>query len=247
MRVRILILIFVLPLLFSLQASAQTVDDLVGKNIQAHGGLEKLKSLKSVKISGKVLAHAGIEIPITLQKKRPNLLRVDLNFQGKDLIQAFDGETGWQTPFVGTDIQKMTEDDLKDIKEQADFDGPLVDYKEKGNAVELVGKEDMEGTDVYKLKITLKDGNIRYLYLDGDNALELKSSGKIKREGTEYDAETFYGNYQTIEGVTMPFSIEVKVNGQTGQQITIEKVETNVDMNDSIFKMPAATQSQPAN
>jgi hypothetical protein len=183
---------------------------------------------------------------MTFTKKRPNLLRVDVTFQGKNLAQAYDGQSGWQTPFMGNDPQKMTEDDLRDIREQADFDGPLVDYKEKGNTVELIGKEDMEGTDVYKLKVTLKDGNIRYVYLDAENYLELKSSGKMKREGTEYDGETIFSNFQTVDGLVIPFSIEGKINGQTGQQITIEKVETNVKVDDSMFKMPAATQSQPA-
>jgi len=246
MRLRISILILILPLLFSVAAFAQTVDDLINKNIKAHGGLDKMKAINSMRVTGKIQAQAGIEIPLTVTKKRPDLMRVDVTVQGKNLAQAYDGKIGWQTPFMGTDVQKMTEDDLKDMEEQADFDGPLVDYKAKGNAVELVGKEDMEGTDTYKLKLTLKNGNVRYIYLDAENYLELKSSGKTKHEGTEYDGETLFSNFQTVDGFVIPFSIEGKINGQTTQQITITKVETNVPVDDSIFKMPAATQSQPA-
>lgn len=246
MRLRLWLFSFVLPLLLSSAALAQNVDELINKNIEAHGGLAKLKAINSMRITGKIQGQAGMEIPMTVIKKRPNSMRIDVTFQGKNLAQAFDGTMGWQTPFLGNDAQKMTEDDLRDIREQADFDGPIVDYKEKGNTVEYVGKEDVEGTDAYKLKVTLKDGNVRYLYLDAENYLELKSAGKMKREGTEYDGETLFSNFQTVDGIVVPFSIEGKLNGQTGQQITITKVETNVAVDDSMFKMPAATQSQPA-
>src|SRR5512132_1429290 len=154
-----LTLILSLAFLFCIQASAQTVDEVIKKNIDAHGGVQKLKAVKSIKASGKIIQQ-GIEIPITLQQKRATMVRMDATFQGKSMVQAYDGETGWKIdPFQGSsDPEKVAGDDLKDLQEQSDLDGPFVDYKDKGHTVELIGKEDLEGTPVYKLKLTLKNG-----------------------------------------------------------------------------------------
>jgi len=218
----------------------------IKKNIDARGGLQKIKAVKSVKASGKI-TQQGIEIPLTLQQKRPGKVRIDATFQGKSLVQAYDGETGWKIdPFQGSsEAEKMAGDDLKEAEEQADLDGPLVDYKQKGHTVELVGKEEMEGTAVFKLKVTLKNGDIRNVFLDAENYLELKVSAKRKTPGGEVEIDQYVGNYKPVSGVMFPFSIETKFRGQSVNQITIEKIETDVAIDDSIFKMPAKPQEKP--
>lgn len=243
---RALTLIISLTVLFCLHASAQTVDELIKKNIDARGGMQKLKAIKSVKATAKII-QGGLEIPITLQQRRPNMVRMDMAFQGKSMVQAYDGETGWQiNPFQGSpDPEKAAGDELKDLQEQADFDGALVDYKEKGHTVELIGKEDMEGTPVYKLKLTLKNGDVRNIYLDAENYLELKVSSKRKTPGGELDVDQYVGNYKPVNGVLFAFSIDTKVKGQTVNQISIEKIETDVAIDDSLFKMPAKPQEKP--
>lgn len=243
---RLLTLTLSLAFLFCVQASAQTVDDLIKKNIEAHGGVQKLKAVKSVKASGK-LNQQGLDIPITLQQKRPAMVRMDATFQGKSLVQAYDGETGWKVdPFQGNpDPEKVAGDDLKDLQEQADLDGPLVDYKEKGHTVELIGKEDMEGTPVYKLKLTLKNGDIRSIYLDAENYLELKVTSKRKTPGGEIDIDEYLGNYKSVNGLMFAFSIESKVKGQTVTQISLDKVEIDVAVDDALFKMPAKPAEKP--
>jgi hypothetical protein len=165
------------------------------------------------------------------------------------MVQAYDGQTAWMImPFMGsTDPEKMPEEQAKDFQEQADIDGPLVDYKEKGHTVELSGKEDMEGTDVYKLKVTLKNGDVRYIYLDGENFIELRRAGKYKRQGAEIEADTYFGDYKPVNDLMVPHAIESKVSGQTVSQITVEKVEMDVAMEDAIFKMPAkSAEKEPA-
>jgi outer membrane lipoprotein-sorting protein len=235
-----------LVVLFCIQSRAQTVDELIKKNTDARGGVQKIKAIKSIKASGKV-TEQGLELPITLQQKRPGMVRIDATFQGKSLVQAYDGETGWKIdPFQGSpEPEKMAGDDLKEAQEQADLDGPLIDYKQKGHTVELIGKEDMEGTPVYKLKITLKNGDIRNVFLDAENYLELRVSAKRKTPGGELEIDQYVGNYKPVNGVMFPFSIESKVRGQSVAQITIEKIETDVAIDDSIFKMPAKPQEKP--
>ena len=230
---------FALSVLFCLPTSAQTVDELIKKNIDARGGIQKLKAIKSIKATGKITPQ-GLEIPITLQQKRPAMVRMDAVFQGKSLVQCYDGETGWKIdPFQGSsDPEKVAGDDLKDLQEQSDFDGALVDYKDKGHTVELIGKEDLEGTPVYKLKLTLKNGDVRHIYLDAENYLELRVTSKRKTPGGEVDVDQYLGNYKPVDGIMFPHSIESKVKGQSQNQITVEKIETNVSIDDSIFKMP---------
>lgn len=242
-------LLFGCALFFCTMAFAQTADELVNKNIQAHGGLDKLKAIKSVKMTGKMSMEGGLEAPFAFQKKRPDKIRIEFTIQGLTGIQAYDGTTAWQLmPFTGSkDPQKMPEDDKKDIIEQADFDGPLVDYKAKGNTVEYVGKEDVEGTEAHKLKLTLKNGDVRYLFLDPETGLEMKATAMIKREGVEASVDSFFGDYKEVNGIIFPFAIEQKMGGKPGPQFSVEKVEIDVDLADSMFVMPeATTQSQPS-
>ncbi|MEW6731747.1 MAG: hypothetical protein AB1489_10500 [Acidobacteriota bacterium] len=240
--------VFLFPLLCSLSVSAQSLDEIINKNIQARGGLDKLKAVKSMKFTGKI-RFQGLEAPLTLQFKRPNNARLEIVVQGKTIVQAYDGDTGWAiVPFTGSsDPEKMSEDDLKEIQEQADFDGPLIDYKAKGHTVELVGKEDLEGTSVYKLKVTLKTGDVRYLFIDAENYLELKTTSKQKRQGTEFEVDSYLGDYKEVNGILIPHAIENKTQGRVISQFTLEKIETNVAIEDTIFKMPAkSAQKEPA-
>lgn len=240
---RILSVMLVLPALLALQmvaaAADLTVDEVIAKNIDARGGMEKMKAVKTVKMTAKILNH-GMEVPGTMELKRPNMIRMEFTIQGQNIVQGFDGESGWIImPLMGVkDPQKMSDEDVKEIKEQADFDGPLVDYKDKGNTVELMGKEDVEGTSAYKLKVTLKSGDVRYIYIDGDSFLELKTTAMIKREGNEMQIDSYSGDYKEVNGLTLPFSIETKMKDQTISQITVDKIEMGVDLDDAMFKMP---------
>ncbi|MEN3333196.1 MAG: hypothetical protein V7641_2561 [Blastocatellia bacterium] len=243
-----LILLFAFTLLLTVAASAQTVDDIIKKSTEARGGLQKIKAIKSLKATGKLtITSQGVEIPITLQQKRPNAFRMDATFQGQSVVQAYDGESGWQVnPFQGVnEPDKMAGDDLKEAQEQADIDGPLVDYKEKGNTVELVGKEDLEGTPAYKLKVTLKNGDVRYVYIDAANYLELKVTAKRRSPGGEQEVDIYPSNYKPVNGVLFPFSTEQKIAGQTQIQITIDKIDIDAAVDDAVFKMPVKAAEKP--
>src|SRR4029077_16438646 len=136
---------------------------------------------------GKMTLGPGIEAPVTLELKKPSSVRLEITFQGNTGVQAYDGKTGWGiSPMAAKkDPEPMSADDLKDMDEQADMDGPLVDYKAKGHTVVLMGKEKVEGSDAYKLKLTLKTGDIRTIYIDVDSYLELKTEAKRTVRGSE--------------------------------------------------------------
>jgi outer membrane lipoprotein-sorting protein len=234
--------------ILGLPVCAQTVDEIVSKHIQAQGGLEKLKTVKTIRYSGKMQLGQGLEAPAVLEKKRPNSLRMEFTVQGLTGVQAYDGKTGWMLmPFGGKkDPEPMGEDELKAFTEEADFDGPLVDYKEKGNKVELVGKEPVEGTDAYKLKVTLKNGEVDYVYLDTDSYLVLKQESKRTVRGAERESEVNLGDYKEVEGLVIPFSFEMGQKGMPQKQkIIIEKVELNPAIEDTRFKMPEVKKVEP--
>lgn len=230
-------------LLFSVALSAQSVDDIIAKNIAAKGGLAKLKSINTLRITGN-FETGGMQAGFSMVEKRPNRMRRDITIQGLNMVQAYDGQNGWQIiPFTGKkDPEPVGGDELKQFEEEADIDGPLVDYKQKGHKVELIGKEKVEGTDAYNLKITLKNGNVRNVYIDADSFLEIKAVGKVQMRGNEVTFNSSLGDYKQVEGVMIPFSIETRQEGgEASQKITIEKVEFNVPVDDASFKQPPPT------
>lgn len=230
--------VFLTPVL-----SAQTVDEIIAKNIQARGGLDKIKAVQSIRSTGTMTMGPGMEAPGSMVQKRPDMARLEFTLQGLTAIQAYDGKDAWQImPFTGKkDPEMMSADDKKDIEENADIDGPLVDYKSKGNKVELLGKDKLEGTDVYKLKATLKNGDVVTIYLDADSFLEIKEEVKRNVRGTEQEIESVLGDYKEVNGMMFPFAMENGIKGsQQKERLTIAKIELNVPVDDSIFKMPAA-------
>jgi outer membrane lipoprotein-sorting protein len=230
-------------------AGAQTVDELIAKNLEARGGLDKLKAVKTLRLSGKMTMGPGMEAPVILELKRPNSVRMEFTFQGMTGVQAYDGASGWMiTPFGGkTDPEPMSPEDARDAEEQSDLDGPLVDYKSKGHTVELVGKEKVEGSDAYKLKVTLKNGTVNYTYLDADSYLTIREESRRTVRGSEVEVESTIGDYKDVGGgLLMPHSIENGTKGQPQKQnILVEKVELNPPLDDARFKMPAPAKAEP--
>jgi outer membrane lipoprotein-sorting protein len=241
-------LLSVCALLVAVAASAQTADEIIDKHIKALGGIEKLKAIQSVKATGKVKA-GPMEFPAVMLKSRPDNFRLDFTVQGMTGTQAYDGTTGWAVmPFMGKkDPEKMDEDMQKSMKDEADFDGPLVDYKAKGNKVELLGKEDVEGSPAYKLHLTTKSGTESNLYIDAETYLAIKSESKRKVQGQEVESETVIGDYKEVDGLLMPHSMESRRKGAPAgatQAIVIEKYELNAKVDGAQFKMPEVKKAE---
>jgi outer membrane lipoprotein-sorting protein len=223
-------------------AQAQTADELIEKNLQAKGGREKLKAVQTLRMTGKMNVGPGAEAPFTLELKRPNRGRIEFTLQGMTGIQGYDGTTGWMVmPFLGKkDPETMAAEDLKTMENQFDFEGPLVDYKAKGHQVELVGKEEVEGAPVYRLKVTKKNGDISNLFLDGEYFLEIRDESKVTQRGQEVEIISTFGDYKPVDGLVFAHSLSVQPKGIPAppQVLTIEKIEVNPDLADDRFTMP---------
>ena len=235
--------IFFLPiclLISVLSLHAQSADDIIAKHIAALGGREKIQSINTMKATGMVDVGGGIQLPYINYFKRPGMMKIEATFQGMTQQISVDGKDGWQiNPFTGSkDPEPMNADDLKIFKQQADFEGHLVDYKSKGYTAEYLGTEDFEGTQVHKIKLE-GNGDVINYYIDAETNLLLKESQKFKLSDTEIESETLYGDYKDESGMMMAHSMENKTPGQQGSmKITVNTVEVNVPVEDSIFKMP---------
>ena len=231
---------------FASSASALTVDELIAKNTEARGGIDAIRALQSIKASGRMNFSGGefsIDLGFVSMNERDAKLRTEASIQGLSQVTAYDGKDAWTiNPFQGRrDPERMSAEDAKGLEVQADIDGPLIDWKQKGHQVEYLGTEDMDGTLAHKLKISLKNGDIQYRFLDPDYFLEILIVSQSKRRGVETEMETEMGNYEKVAGVYMPFAMESgPKGGRRGQKIQIEKAEANVDLDDALFAFPQA-------
>jgi len=219
-----------------------TVDELVAKNVAAKGGADALRALQSVRFTGKMLVNEGqIQFAYVETKKRPGEVRSEATLQGMTAIEAYDGEQGWRiSPFQGRkDPEKMSADDTKALIEEAEIDGPLVDWKAKGGTVEYLGTEDVDGTLAHKLKVVRKNGDVTFVYLDPDAFLEIRKTTQRVEQGAQVEVETDVSDYAKIAGVFLPFSIESGRKGDPDKQkIVIDKAEPNISVDDATFKFP---------
>ena len=221
----------------------ETVDTLVAKNTEAKGGAQALAAVTSLKLQGKMVVNNGrLELGYIQIKKRPGAVREETTLQGMTRIDAYDGTQGWKiSPFGGRkDPENVSADDAKALIEDAEIDGPLINWKEKGSTVEYLGTEDVDGTPAHKLRVVRKNGDINYVYLDPDHFLEIRIITQRMENGAQVENETELGDYEKINGVFFPFSIEGGPKGSTDKQkIIFEKAEANTPVDDTIFKFPA--------
>ena len=230
------------PPAFAQEQKAPSVDELVAKNIEAKGGPDALRALQSLRLTGKLLVRQGqIELRYVEMRKRPDNVRTEASLQGMTSVQAYDGNEGWRiSPFQGRkDPEKMSADDVKPLVEDAEIDGPLVDWQAKGSTVDYLGTEDVEGTAAHKLKVVRKNGDVSFVYLDPDHFLEIRIVTQRMQHGAQVEEEVDLGNYEKIDNVFVPFSIESGNKGDPDKQKTIiDKAEANVPVDDAIFRFP---------
>ena len=246
MHLRFVILLISVALMaaagFAQEKNAPTLDELVSKNIEAKGGADALRALQSLTLTGKMLVQQGqIQLTYVQTKKRPGEVRTEATLQGMTQVEAYDGEEGWKiSPFQGRkDPERMSADDVKSLMEDAEIDGPLVDWKTKQSTVDYLGIEDVDGTLAHKLKVVRKNGDVNFVYLDPDHFLEIRILTQRIKHGAQVEVETDLGDYEKINGVFIPFSIETGRKGDPDKQkVVIDKAEGNVPVDDAIFRFP---------
>jgi outer membrane lipoprotein-sorting protein len=232
---------FILSLIFIGSSFAQTVDEILAEYFAVQGQ-EKLLATNTFSSKGKIV-QGEFEIPFTSFQKRPMKFRSEAEFQGMKIVSAFNGETGWSiNPMTGsTDPQPMTAEQLDRMKIQADYDGLFYNYADKGYTVEFMGKEPVDDIETYVLKLTRPNGDIITSYIDAENYVILKTKSKMKIQGVDTEAETFFSNYKYVNDILIPFAIETKMNGETVMQMVFDEFTYNPDLDDSIFEMPEVT------
>jgi outer membrane lipoprotein-sorting protein len=228
-------------------AAQPTVDELIQKNITARGGEAKLRELKAMRLTGTVSAQ-GTDLPMTIVAKRPNLMRQEVKVKDTTIITAYDGTTAWiVNPLMGSDTpQELQGPQAEMTREQSDFDPVLLDYRDKGHTVEFVKGEGPDGTEkladgtaVHHLKVTRKGGRVQHYYLDAESGIELKTTMEVTSpDGRTATVESLLTDYREAEGLMVPHALRNFMNGTPMASMTIQKVEFNPAIDDSLFTMP---------
>jgi len=220
-----------------LAAQTPTVDELLAKNIESRGGAEKLRAINTRTVSGTVSAQ-GMEMAMKVYSKRPNLMLQEMQMGDKRMVTAYDGQRAWGVnPMMGDTPQELTGLQADLLKDQASFEGPLALARQRGDTMEIAGKEDVDGTSAWKLVIT-HEGRKTSVYLDEKTALERKVSSTIDNNGTQLAIESVISDYQPTEGIQVPRKVRTLVGGQAQATVTIQSVEFNTPIDEAKFKMP---------
>jgi len=228
-------------LLVATSVQAMTADELVNKNLAAIGGADKLAAIKTLRVEGRMLLGDGTEIAAVQSFKRPNAYRFEGTLQGLTLVQAYDGKEAWRiSPFQGRkDPERSSADDAKSLAERADFEGAFINAAAKGNKLEYLGIEDVDGTNAHKLKVTLKNGDVEYVFFDPDAFLVIRTLQQRLVRGVEQREETDFSDYEKIEGVYLPFAASAGTPGDTNKtKFTVEKAEANPPLDAAQFAFP---------
>ena len=233
MRTRKFLLLPILFLLSTLVTKAQSLDAIIQKHIFAMGGADNWKKINSVKMTGSINA-GGMEIPVTITTAQGKGQRLEFTVNGMTGYMIITPNTGWSySPMEGQQKpEAMTADDVKESQDELDIQGALIDYKAKGHKVEYLGKDEVEGTECHKLKVTYASGKEETMFIDASNYYHIRSIQKAKVNGKEEEQISNYGNYQKLpEGVYWPMSVD-----DGSGPITLKTVEINKPVDENIFK-----------
>lgn len=229
--------------LLPIAARADTIDEVIAKHVAARGGAAALKAITSVSYKGR-FRPAGFDGELTYSETIARGGRVRMNFtlQGLTVVQSYDGKSGWQIqPFQGRkDPEKLSADDSKELADDADIDGPLVDYKTKGSKVDYLGTEDVDGTATYKLRLTEKSGDEIVYYIDVDTFMTIRTATKRLLRGREENTVSDFGDYERVAGVYFPFEITSGAPGAPDgglAKVQLTRGEANLAIDDAKFHM----------
>src|SRR5215470_12024177 len=258
---------------------------IVDKNVAARGGLPAWRSVQTLTLTGRLGAGGNqratlsvpvpgghkpqaadlpqrraeeVQLPFVMELKRPSKVRLELQFKGQTAIQVFDGNQGWKLrPFLNrSDVEPFSQQEMKTATAQGELDGLLIDYAAKGTQIESDGTEKVEGRDTYKLKLTLKSGDVTHVWVDSQTFLDAKVKGRPRRlDGTDHPVEVYYRDYRPVDGLQIPFVLETRVlpvaKTATGfrdtpvppEKVLVEKVVINPAFDAGVFSKPAIATS----
>jgi outer membrane lipoprotein-sorting protein len=238
-------------MIFFVAANAQTADEIIAKYFENTGGLDKWKAVQGVKMTAKV-NQQGMDIPLELVFMKDGRQMTKITIQGKEVKQGvFDGTTLWSTNFMNQKAEKSDAESTENLKANLGSDYPFVFlmYKEKKFKLELLGKESVDGTETFKLKMTKNpikvDGkpeeSVEFYYFDAENFVPLMVESEIKSgESKGMIAQSKFSDFQEVGGLMIPFSWAQGAKGQpSGQPLVITNIELNPKIDQSAFAFPA--------
>jgi hypothetical protein len=193
-----------------------------------------------------------VYLPFVMELARPHKMRFELQFKGQTALQVYDGVNGWKLrPYLNRlEVEPYTSDETKAASLGSELDGFLIDYAAKGTRVESDGIEKVEGRDTYKLKLTLKNGDVTHVWVDTQTFLETKIEGQPRRlDGVDHPVEVYYRDYRNVKGLEIPFVLETRVlpvartalgpdTPVPPEKTLIEKVEINPKFDAGLFSKP---------
>jgi outer membrane lipoprotein-sorting protein len=230
-------------------AAGQTAEEIVMKALDARGGAAKIKAVQTERVSGRIIFAPGQEGKFVVELKRPLKLHLEITVDGQTIIRVYDGKSaGWiMNPFdQNKDAQPMSSEDLKSITDESDFDGPPVDYQAKGNQIELAGKEVLDDKPVYRLKLTSKNGEVRFYLFDAATFLLRKWEGTHKNGEEEIPWESYLSDYHEVQGLKYAFRIDQGSPGTNDKQTLItDKMEIDPPLDDARFGKPGVPDPAP--
>ena len=222
---------------------AQTADAILARVIEARGGATKIHALQSVRLTGHVALSASLSAPLVVEQRRPAEIREELVVQDKTIVRGYNGSAGWTIDPFGSPpgARALAGDELKNMAAEAEFE-PLLNAKTSGNIVELVGRDTVAGATAYKLRLTVKHtGYADFYYVDSASSLPVKWQGTRPNNGNTVVFESYYRDYQLVDGVRFPRVIDTGAQGQPQrQQLTFDKIEVNPVIDSTRFSMPAS-------
>ena len=225
-------------------ADPTILETLLQKNLEARGGADRLSTLHALRFSGETTVSGGIKFTSTKLVAQPNRIRQETTFQGLTGVDVYDQGQGWRIdPFGGRkDPERTSEDESKSLAHEANLKGVLIGWKEVGSQVEYQGTEDVDGTQAHKLKVTLKDGTTKVVYLDPDHFLEIRILTRLTVRGSLQESEVDLGEYAQAGGVWFPMAMEYGSPGAPRQAfLKWTKVEANPPVDEAMFRFPAAS------
>ncbi|MEI6434878.1 MAG: hypothetical protein WCP32_08550 [Bacteroidota bacterium] len=226
-------------LLIMSMATAQefSLDEILAKHSKALG-YENLQKVNTVTMTGTLIQADAMPVKIT--RMRPDKFVMEFDIQDITAWQAYDGKTAWFTaPYTGNPKpQVMPEDRAKEMKTRADFEGVLMNWKAKGHTVELVGRDTVENSPAYKLKITKNDGGVEFLFIDAGSFLISKRLYNRLSRGKEVAMENFFRDYRAVQGVMFSFTQDTHFGGQPYNSLQLDSIELNKPVDEKIFQMP---------
>jgi len=221
-----------------LPVAAATVEEVIARHIEARGGQERWDAVETMKITGDFTAFSKVA-PFTLHRKRESNYHLDHMLGDRKVIVGYDGKTGWwDNRWMGDGARHIEGPDLAVLMQEVDFPTPFFGYEAKGHQVELLGDVDLEGMPALGIELTRQDGSVEKWYLDPKTYLEMGRESPGSDFGQPMEQRTFYDDFREIDGLVIPFFTETQWYTRD-RIVAIEKIETNLAIDDGLFRMPA--------